>query len=153
MKTTFNYILGLGLGMTLLTTSCNKDMLNPVPETSVSDLTAFDQPYRITNQVLSLYSTLKSGAFYGGRVLVYGDIRGEEFLLEDPNLVTNADVWGLNPTNSATAVLGLWGQAYFVINSCNVFIDGMNAKGTAVVGTALGNNYIAVARLIRALSY
>ena len=152
MKTKLKYILAIGMGVTLFT-SCKKELLNPAPETSISDATAFDQPYRIANQVLSLYSTLKNGAFYGGRHIVYGDIRGEDFLSEDPNLVTNADVWSLNPTNSANAVVGLWSQAYFVINSCNVFIDGMEAKGTSVVGTALGNNYIAEAKLIRALSY
>lgn len=138
---------------TTVLASCRRELLNPTPQTSISDASAFDQPYRIANQVLSLYSALKNGAFYGGRVIVYGDIRGEEFLLEDPNLVTNADVWNQNPTGTANAVLGLWQQAYFVINSCNLFLDGMNAKGTSVVGTQLANNYIAEARLIRALSY
>ena len=153
MKTKFKYILAISMGAVTLFTSCKKDLLNPAPQTSVSDLTAFDQPYRISNQVLSLYSVLKNGAFYGGRQIVYGDVRGEEFLSEDPNLVTNADVWNLNPTNSANAVVGLWSQAYFVINSCNVFIEGMEAKGSSVVGAALGKNYTAEAKLIRALSY
>jgi hypothetical protein len=152
MKSIAKYIIVAGAFVSVLS-SCKREYLNAPPETSISDATAFDQPYRITNQVLSLYSNLKNGAFYGGRVIVYGDIRGEEFLLEDPNLVTGADVWQLNPTNSATAVLGLWNQAYFVINSCNVFIDGMEAKGNAVVGAALGSQYIAEARLLRALSY
>ena len=69
--------------------------LTQLRETVVSDATAFDQPYRITNQVLSLYSLLKNGQIYGGRVLVYGDIRGEDFLMEDPNGVTGADIWSL----------------------------------------------------------
>ncbi|MDB5229277.1 MAG: RagB/SusD family nutrient uptake outer membrane protein [Chitinophagaceae bacterium] len=152
MKTTFKYIWTMGLTAVMLT-SCHRDLLDPSPQTSISDATAFDQPYRVANQVLSLYSALKGGGFYAGRVLVYGDIKGEDFLLEDPNLVTGADVWTLNPTNSATAVVGLWSSAYSVINQCNLFIDGMNSKGTSVVGAAAGNNYIAEARLIRALSY
>jgi len=137
----------------LLSTSCKKELLNPIPETVISDGTAFDLPYRVANQVVSLYAGLKSGLFYGGRYIVYGDIRGEHFLLEDPNLVTNSDVWGLNPTNSANSVINLWAQAYLVINNCNVFLEGMNAKGSEVVGTTLSNNYIGEARLIRALSY
>lgn len=152
MKFKSKYILAAGLGLTMLT-SCNRDLLNAPPQTSVSDATAFDQPYRIANQVLSLYAAFKGGTFYGGRYLVYGDIRGEDFLLEDPNLVTNADVWLLNPTNSANAVVGLWGQAYSVINQCNVFIDGMAAKGTSVVGAAQGNAYVGEARLLRAITY
>jgi hypothetical protein len=152
MKFISKYLLAAGMAVACLA-SCKRELLDPVPETSISDATAFDQPYRITNQVLSLYSSLKAGTFYGGRYLVYGDIRGEDFLLEDPNLVTNADVWAYNPTNTANAVVGLWAQAYSVINNCNVFIDGMQARGLSVVGSTLGNNYIAEARLIRALSY
>ena len=133
--------------------SCRRDLLDAVPETVVSDATAFDQPYRITNQVLSLYSLFKNGQIYGGRVLVYGDIRGEDFLMEDPNGVTGADIWSLNPTSSNNIVNNLWTQSYLVINNVNVFIDGMNAKGLSVVGTTLGNQYLGEARLIRALTY
>jgi len=142
----------VSLGLVLLT-SCHRELLDPAPQTSVSDATAFDQPYRIANQVLSLYSSFKNGNFYGGRYIVYGDIRGEDFLLEDGNLVTNADVWNLNPTNTANAIVGLWNQVYSLINNCNVFIDGMNEKGTLVVGTTIGNTYIAEARLLRAIGY
>jgi starch-binding outer membrane protein, SusD/RagB family len=153
MKMKNKIIVAATMGMMAFSSGCKRELLNPAPQTSITDATAFDNPARIGSQVLSLYGALKNGAFYGGRVIVYGDIRGEEFLLEDPNLVTGADVWSLSPTNSATAVVGLWSQAYFVINNCNVFIDGMNAKGTAVVGASVANNYIAEARLIRALSY
>lgn len=153
MTKKLKYIIAACFGVMILAPSCRRELLEAPPQTSISDATAFDQPYRISNQVLSLYSALKNGNFYGGRVLVYGDIRSEEFLLEDPNLVTGADVYQYNPTNSATSLLGLWNQAYFVINSANVFIDGMAAKGTSVVGATLGNNYVAEARLIRALSY
>lgn len=152
MKKHYKYLAALGMSAIILT-SCNKDLLDSAPETSVSDATAFDQPYRIANQVVSLYAALKGGHMYAGRVLVYGDSRAEEFISEDPNLVTGFDVWLNNPTNSATAVKGLWSQGYSIINQCNLFIDGMNAKGTSVVGTALGNNYIGEARLIRALAY
>src|SRR5882757_1471308 len=117
MKIKFKYILVITVMVAVA--SCNRDQLAYPPETSISNTSAFDQPYRIANQVLSLYSTMKSGSFYGGRFLVYGDIRAEEFSLEDPNLVTNADVWQLNPTNSANAVVGLWAQAYLTINACN----------------------------------
>ncbi|MBC7948484.1 MAG: RagB/SusD family nutrient uptake outer membrane protein [Chitinophagaceae bacterium] len=152
MRIKSKYILAVGMALAVVS-SCKRELLDAPPQTSISDATAFDQPYRIANQVLALYSSFKAGTFYGGRYIVYGDIRAEEFLSEDPNLVTGFDVWQLNPTNSATAILGLWSQAYFVINSANVFIDGMNEKGLAVVGTTVGNNYIGEARLLRAISY
>lgn len=139
---------------TLLTISCNKDLLVPIPQTSVTDATAFDTPERILNQVRSMYQSLKNGNFYGGRYIVYGDIRGEDFINETTNGVTGFDVWNLNPTGtSQNSVKNLWSQAYYTINLCNLFIDGMAAKGTGVVGTTLSNNYLGEARLIRALSY
>ncbi len=153
MKNKIKYVLGLCL-CSLLTVSCNKDLLTPVPPTSITDATAFDTPERVANQARSMYQALKNGNFYGGRYQVYGDIRGEEFLNETTNLVTGADVWSLNPAGtSQNSVKNLWSQAYFTINVCNLFIDGMAAKGTNVVGSALSTNYIGEARLIRALSY
>lgn len=138
----------------MLLISCKKELLTPIPQTSVTDATAFETPDRVLGQVRSLYSALKNGNFHGGRFLVYGDIRGEDFLNETSNLVTGSDVWTLNPAGSSqNSVKNLWSQAYFTINLCNLFIDGMGTKGTSVVGATLANNYIAEARLIRALSY
>jgi starch-binding outer membrane protein, SusD/RagB family len=146
------YIWVLSLGLVLF--SCKKALLDPVPQTSITDATAFDSPDRILNQVRAMYQALKSGNFYGGRVIVYGDIRGEDFFAETSNLVTGFDVWNMNPSNtSQNSVKNLWSSAYFCINVCNLFIDGMDAKGTTVVGAALSSNYIGEARLIRALSY
>lgn len=138
----------------LTTTSCKRSLLDPIPQTSITDATAFDTPDRILNQVRSIYQAMKNGNFYGGRYVVYGDIRADDFLNETSNNVTGYDVYNLNPTNSSqNTVKNLWSQAYFTINMANLFIDGMAEKGTSVVGQTLANNYIGEARLIRALSY
>jgi hypothetical protein len=147
MKFISRNILKLGLGMLLLA-SCKRELLSPVPQTSITDATAFSTPARVQAQLLSLYSIMKNGSYYGGRSVIDGDIRGEDFINETGNLITGSDVWNLNPSNSATAVLGLWSQAYYTINVCNVFLDGMASTGTAVVGAALATNYIAEAKLI-----
>ncbi|MBS1641778.1 MAG: RagB/SusD family nutrient uptake outer membrane protein [Bacteroidetes bacterium] len=152
MKKIIKYSSVALLGM-LGFSACQRDLLNPSPQTSVSDASAFSTLGRIQSQVLSLYGSMKNGTFYGGRFVIYGDIKGEDFINETSNLITGADVWAENCTNSATAVTGLWAQAYYVINSCNVFIDGMNAGGSTVAGAALAANYIAEAKLVRALSY
>ena len=153
MKKHIKYIMGLGLVGVMLS-SCNKDMLDPIPQTSIADATAFDSYGRIINQVNSMYQGLKNGTFYGGRGQIAGDIRSEEFLNETTNLVTGADVWALNPTGtSQNFVKNVWAQGYFTINLCNLFIEGMDAKGTSIVGDALGKNFIAEARFIRALCY
>jgi hypothetical protein len=156
MKKQFKYILGVGLGLVLFSTSCKKqkDYLNPIPQTSITDATAFETPARIANQVNSLYGALKSGSFLGGRAQIAGDIRGEDFLNETTNGVTGYDVWLMNPTGtSQNFIKNCWSQAYYVINLCNLFIDGMAAKGTSVVGTTLSNNYLGEAKFVRALTY
>jgi hypothetical protein len=152
MKKNAPYFFALALVM-MITASCKRELLDPQPEAFLTDLNAFDRPDRIANQVLGLYSSLKNGNFYGGRYLVYGDIRGEDFLNATNNLITNVDVWNFSASSSATSVTTLWTFGYRTINFCNVFLDGMEAKGTSVVGTALSNRYIAEARLIRGLSY
>lgn len=153
MKSQSRYLIGLFAGLFLLS-SCQRELLAPVPQTSITDATAFDTPARVLNQVNSLYAALKSGNFFGGRVQIAGDIRGEDFLNETTNLVTGSDVWTLNPTGtSQNFVKNVWSQGYYVINLCNLFIDGMAAKGTTVVGATLAGNYIAEARLVRALAY
>jgi starch-binding outer membrane protein, SusD/RagB family len=153
MKKKLKYIISFCLGLVMVT-SCNKDLLEPIPQTFVADVTAFDTPGRIANQVNSMYQGFKSGTFYGGRAQIAGDIRGEEFLNETTNGVTGYDVWQLNATGtSANFIKNMWAQGYFAINLCNLFIDGMAAKGTSVVGAALSNNYLGEARFLRAASY
>lgn len=154
MKNKIEYIISL-VFCSLLFVSCNKDLLTPVPQASVQDAYAFDTPERILNQVRGLYQGLKNGNFYGGRYQVFGDIRGEDFINETTNVVTGFDVWNLNPTGTSTnSVKNLWAQAYYTINLCNLFIDGMARKGSAVLNNATtSGNYIGEARLIRALSY
>ncbi len=153
MKKQIKYIVALSLVL-ISGVSCKKEYLTPVPQTTVSDATAFDTPERILGNVRSLYSNAKNGNFYAGRYIVYGDIRGEDFLNETGNLVTGADVWALNATGTSTnSVINLWAQAYFTINLCNITIEGVSAKGPTVVGTTLTNNYLGEARFIRALCY
>ncbi|MBL0181205.1 MAG: RagB/SusD family nutrient uptake outer membrane protein [Chitinophagaceae bacterium] len=153
MKNKIKVIISLSFCLAM-SVSCKKEYLTPIPQTSITDITSFDTPERVLNQVRSIYAALKNGNFYGGRYQVYGDIRAEEFINETTNGVTGFDVWNLNPLGtSQNSVKNLWSQAYYTINLCNLFIDGMAAKGTSVVGTTLSNNYLGEARMIRALSY
>lgn len=139
----------------LFTQGCSKkkEYLNPVLQTAISDATAFDSPLRVENQVRSMYAALKGGHFYGGRFIAYGDIRGEDLVNNGSNNITAWDVWLFNPNNTATSIEGLWSRAYSTINHCNLFLDGMAAKGNATVGETLAKNYNGEARFIRALAY
>ena len=154
MKNKIEYIISL-VFCALSIVACKKEYLTPIPQTSVQDAFAFDTPERILNQVRGMYQGLKNGNFFGGRYQVWGDVRGEDFINETTNVVTGFDVWNLNPTGTSTnSVKNLWTQAYYTINLCNLFIDGMAKKGTAVLNNATtSRNYIGEAQLIRGLSY
>lgn len=135
-------------------TACYKSDLNLQPSTSISDLSAFDTKDRIEAQVRSLYASAKNSGMFGGRYQIFNDIRGGDFQNDRTNVVTGFDVWNYTPSNSsANSVQAHWRRAYYVINIANVFMDGMAAKGADVVGDALSKNYVAEARLMRAISY
>lgn len=146
-------IYPLILAATLFGTSCQKSKLNLSPTTNISDVSAFSTPDRILNQVRGLYANLRSGQFYGGRYVIYNDIRAEDFINELTNGVTGLEVWNETVNNNNNQVTALWAQAYFVINLCNVFLDGMSSGGSGVVGATLAANYNAEARFVRALCY
>lgn len=142
----------IALAVGLFLTACNKDLLDPVPETVFSDASVFDSPARIEQQVNGLYAFLKNGQFYGGRYVVYQDIRGDEFLNETTNGVTGLQTWNHTVLASTNEVENLWNNAYRAINSFNVFLAGLDAN-KAKVDPALAANYTGEARFLRALSY
>ncbi|MFN7119640.1 MAG: RagB/SusD family nutrient uptake outer membrane protein [Saprospiraceae bacterium] len=137
----------------IFVTSCNEDLLNPVPPTSLSDINAFDTPERIRQQISGVYDFLKAGNFYGGRFLVYHDIRGDEFLNETTNGVTGFSTWTHTVVSSTNEVFNLWNTAYQTINRANIFIEGVEANKAVLKDDKLAAAYIGEARFVRALSY
>ncbi|RYE32078.1 MAG: RagB/SusD family nutrient uptake outer membrane protein, partial [Sphingobacteriaceae bacterium] len=153
MKKKFLLIFGIGL---VLNSSCQKDKLYPVSQTQVTNddnFLQFTTPERILAQVLGLYANLRSGAFLGGRYQVYNEIKADNWVNLSNNGVTNLATWNQSVTATTTEVQNLWTQAYRTINNCNLFIDGMAAKGGTVVTATQAANYVAEAKFIRALSY
>ncbi len=145
-------IYTMAIAGVLFTSSCQKADISPIPTASISDASAFSTPDRILAQVRGLYGAMRSGQFYGGRYLIYNDIRADEFINETTNGVTGLEAWNGTVNTNTNVVTNLWAQAYYTINLCNVFLNGMASSGSGVVG-ALAPNYIGEARFIRALSY
>ena len=141
-------------GCLFLLAACNKEEnLNPTPSTLITDETAFSSTARIQNQVNGLYATLKSSGFLGSFYYIASDIRAGDFISSNMNAATGATTYQMLTQTTTSDVITIWEDGYQVINACNVFIDGMAQYGTAVAGEALSANYIAQARLIRALAY
>lgn len=142
------------LSIIIVGLSCAKENLDVQPGNTFSDVTVFDTRTRIEGQVRGMYALMKNAGMYGGRYQIYNDVRGAEFRNERSNPVTGFDVWNYTVTASSTnSVENHWIRAYLIINQVNIFIEGMAAKGTSVVGDELSKNFIGEARLIRALCY
>lgn len=146
-------IRGSFLGLALVnTTSCKKDLLTPEIITQLSDQVVFDTPERILAQVNGLYSAVKSGSFYGGRLIIYNEIRADDFIMNKPNIVTGQQTW-LQSVNATTSeVSSLWTSGYLAINRVNIFLEGLEANSSKV-SAALYANYTAEAKFLRALTY
>lgn len=132
--------------------SCKKDFLTAEPELTLPEGEAFANPTRILAQVNGLYFSIKSGAFLGGRYLIYNDIRAEEFSNRTSNGVTGLTVYQGTNVASDTYIARLWSQGYITINRVNLFLKGM-ADHPGVVTQAVNDNYVAEAKFLRALSY
>ncbi|WP_158796399.1 RagB/SusD family nutrient uptake outer membrane protein [Pedobacter sp. L105] len=148
------YLLILGFGV-LLNCSCKKDLLYPVSQTQVSDQNyqPFSTSDRIQSQVLGLYNSLRDGRLLGGRFQVYNDVKADNWINFSNNQVTASNTWSENVNTTSQEVTGLWAAGYAAINNANLFIDGMAAKGTSVVGDATGKQYVGEAKFVRAISY
>jgi starch-binding outer membrane protein, SusD/RagB family len=114
----------------LLTAGCSTEYLDPVPKTSLSDLTVFDNKDRVVAQVNGLYAFVKSGQYLGGRFYVYNDIRAENFIPKSSNGVTNYQTWNHTVISSTNEVQNLWGAVYASVNAINVFLEGLNTAWT-----------------------
>ncbi|MDB5016708.1 MAG: RagB/SusD domain protein [Mucilaginibacter sp.] len=152
MKKKFIFIIVIAL---LISYSCQKNNLYPALQTSVANQNGapFSSAARISGQVFGLYSNLKNGQLYGGRYQIYNDVKADNWINSTANSVTAYQTWTETVSSTSSEVINLWAQAYFTINNCNLFIDGMKSTGTAVVGSALAANYIGEAKFVRALAY
>ena len=148
-----NIVLLIAVFALLVPNACQKDLLDPVPQNSLSDATIFATPDRFVSLINGIYARMKSGQFYGGRYLVYGDVAAGEFLNETGNGVTALQVWNHTLGESANEVNNLWNAVYATINGCNIFIDGADKNRAVLNNDALANQYIAEARFVRALCY
>jgi len=144
--------------LALLAASCHNEYLDPVPKTSLSDLTVFENKERILAQVNGLYDFIKGNQFLGGRYFIYNDIRAENFYNVVPNGVTGLATWSHTLVSSTSEVQNLWGSVYTAINAINIFVDGLNSYWEAgalegIIDEDEYAQYKSEALTLRAISY
>jgi len=153
MRTNNKGFIFLGL-VCLLMSACKKDeALNPEPTTLISDAAAFETADRIATQVNGLYATFKGNGFWGSLYVYYSEARAGDFIATNLNPTRGGLSYQMTVDPGLADVSTVWEQGYQIINATNVFVAGMEAKGTQVVGDQLAKNYTGEARLLRALSY
>lgn len=131
--------------------ACKKESLSPVPPTSITEADAFGNPQRIQQQVLGMYSAVKTTDFYAGRYNVNIEIRGEEFLNATLNVAAGLGTWNFTITPSHAEVQLTWRDAYAAINRSNVVFEGIQTA--TVIPDALKKQYQGEARFLRALCH
>lgn len=157
MKNLLKYSLLVLLASVMLT-SCNDELLEPVPELAISDLVAFDTRDRVVNQVRGIYAAFRSGEYLGGRFFVYNDIRGDNFLNHQANGVTGLMTWNHSVTSSSGEVQNLWVAIYAAINRVNLFVEGLEANRTRLIDQRIitqdeFNRFRGEALALRGLAY
>lgn len=151
MKKIHNFIVITAITMLGTLVSCKEEFLNAVPELALSDATVFSTSDRILSQVNGLYGSAKNGSLFGGRYLIYNDIRGEDWVNRTTNSVTGYSTYQGNQDPTDSYLGNFWTQGYLTINRCNLFLEGM--EGQKVLSATLAANYKAEAKFIRALTY
>lgn len=137
----------------LLLSSCeNTEDLNIAPETTISDKDIFSTPARIEGLVNGIYKALKGASLYGGRFLLYHDVRGEDFINVTANNYTGYESWNNSYSSGSNDINNLWSQAYTTINNANILIEGL-AVNPGVVTEQKASEYIGEAKFLRAVAY
>lgn len=138
---------------TLMLGACDTDeLLQKTPPTRVSSAEVFSSPTRIEGLVNGIYAALKSTDFYAGRLLLFWDVRAEEFINTTSNAYSGFESWNNIYSSGSNDVVSVWNIGYTVINRANVLIDGLE-QNPGVISDAQSKMYIAEAKFARALSY
>ena len=132
--------------------SCKKNLLNPDNLTSISDATAFENATRITAQINGLYASLKSVFFYGGGVVIYNELRGDEFVMNKSSVTTGQESWSQAVSASSTEVINTWSAGYATINAVNSFLAGLALHQDKITAAQYAN-FAGEAQFIRGLCY
>lgn len=132
--------------------SCSDDFLVAEPELSISDMVIFTSPERAEAAITGLYASSKSGALYGGRYLIYNDIRAEEFVNRTTNVVTGYSTYQFTNDAADSYIASFWSTSYLTINRANIAIAALEANEGGLSADVVAN-FIAEAKFIRALNY
>ncbi len=134
-------------------TACDQDkLLHTVPPTQLSSADVFNTPERIEALVNGIYKAIKNSSLYGGRYLLYNDVRGEDFINITGNTFTGYESWNNSYSSGSNDIINLWSAGYTTINQANILIEGLG-QSKGVISESQAAAYIGEAKFLRALTY
>ncbi len=144
----FKYILMGAIAFGSLFTSCEKQLFES-PYAQLDPAEAFSSADRIAKTAIGMYDALQNREFFGGRVLIYADIRGIDCGV--PRYFGN--VADFSALRSDDAVVGnAFIGGYRTINEANLFLKNISTY-SGVATPEDEARYKAEAKFIRALNY
>ncbi len=142
-----------GVATILAVSSCSEEeYLHQTPPTEISATDIFSTPARIEGLANGMYASLKGNNFYGGRLLLFMDVRGEDFINTTSNSFTGFDAWNHSYNSGSADIIAVWSMGYRTINRANILIEGLDANPDVVSAEAKAA-YVGEAKFLRALSY
>jgi len=149
MKIKFNILAIFSLVAFMIgSESCQKELFKK-PIDALAPESAFDSPTHIEKSAIGMYSQLENAEFFGGRVLVYADIRGND--VNVPAFFGNIPLF--NTVLSTDGIVSnAWAGAYRTIHECNSFMDQLAPKAS-LISAAKYAQYKGEAKFIRSLVY
>lgn len=144
----FKYILIGSIAFGSLFTSCEKQLFES-PYAQLDPAEAFSSADRIAKTAIGMYDALQNREFFGGRVLIYADIRGIDCGV--PRYFGNmADFSALRSDDIVVEDAFIGG--YRTINEANLFLKNITTY-SGVASPEDEAKYKAEAKFIRALNY
>jgi len=142
------FVLGCFIAGAVLP-SCKKSDLFKAPQNAISADQVFSTPDRIEKASVGMYDALQNSNFFGGRVLIYADIRGLDAI---PNSYFGNMGFYSSTNSSDGTVSSAYQGAYRTIYQANLFLQGFLPKAT-LVSSDKANQYVGEAEFIRSLCY
>ncbi|HXO77341.1 MAG TPA: RagB/SusD family nutrient uptake outer membrane protein [Puia sp.] len=130
-------------------TSCTKTDLFKAPQNAIPADQAYNTPARIELASVGMYDALQNANFFGGRVLIYADIRGLDAI---PNSYFGQMGFYSSTNSSDGTVATAYQGAYRTIYQANLFLQGFTPKASLVT-QAKADQYVGEAKFIRSLCY
>lgn len=158
--TNLKWILFPLIVISIIFSSCNDEIIETEPFSSISESSAFSTPSLIDLSVTGMYEAAQMGVYngagsrgypFGAAYIEQNDCRGEDALnINAFYRITYQATYDPGTANN----VHYWTDTYRLINRANIVIDGVNkAVAANVITAAKGDDYIGEALFFRAIAH